>query len=117
MSCEQATLFDGARTATKLQDSIQERFEKFHAENPHVYEALVERARNYKARGYRYLAIRVLFERQRWEGGGSKARGQAFKLCNDFHSRYARLIMEQEPDLRGFFATRLTKAERKARNK
>jgi hypothetical protein len=35
-----------------------------------------------------------------------KTVGDDFKLNNNYHSRYARLIMEREPGLDGFFETR-----------
>jgi hypothetical protein len=31
---------------------------------------------------------------------------EEYKLSNDYRSRYARLIMEENEDLRGFFRTR-----------
>ena len=33
-----------------------------------------------------------------------------FKLNNDFTSRYARLIMQQEPDLEDFFEVRVLRS-------
>lgn len=33
-------------------------------------------------------------------------KGEPFKLNNDFRSRYTRLLMQQEPELQGFFETR-----------
>ncbi|MCL6455085.1 MAG: hypothetical protein K6T78_15875 [Alicyclobacillus sp.] len=51
--------------------TLDDKFQQYHEDNPHVYETLVRLARRMKAR-----------------------------------SRYARLIMDQEPDLAGIFETR-----------
>ncbi|MGR8921988.1 MAG: hypothetical protein ACU85V_20420 [Gammaproteobacteria bacterium] len=85
-------------------ETIRERFEKFHAENPHVFEALRRRALRAKARGYR-PGIGCLFEVLRWQHGMT-TQGDEFKLNNNFRSHYARLLMEREPELEGFFETR-----------
>jgi hypothetical protein len=88
------------------QKTIQARFEEFHAANPWIYAALVAKARKAKARGYTQIGIAFLVEIIRWEDGGTTVNQDGFKLCNDYRSRYARLIMEQEPGLAGFFTLR-----------
>jgi hypothetical protein len=85
--------------------TIQQRFEEFHAAYPEVYAKLCELARMVKARGHEQIGIALLYERARWFYT-FEIRGTDYKLSNDFRSRYARLIMEQEPDLAGFFTTR-----------
>ena len=89
-------------------DSIQTRFERFHRRNPHVYYGLVTLARRAKAAGRDTIGIGQLFEVLRWEWSmsGLPDRHEYFKLNNNYRSRYARLIMEQEPDLEDIFATR-----------
>lgn len=88
-------------------NTIQERFVKFHAAHPDVYAKLCQYARQVVAAGYNQMGIAMLYERLRWyykiERPDHK---EAYKLSNDFRSRYARLIMEQEPDLCDFFKTR-----------
>jgi len=42
----------------------------------------------------------------RWERAMKTTDQTEWKLNNNYTSRYARLIMEQEPDLEGFFVTR-----------
>lgn len=93
------------------EEGIQAAFERFHAEHPEVYRMLVRFARQLKARGYEQAGIKLIWERMRWETmlGADRAL-EPFKLCNNHHSRYARLIMEREPDLSGFFRTRELKA-------
>lgn len=84
--------------------TIQEQFERFHALHPDVYPLLVRFAREVKATGRKQYGIGALFERLRWhtyiEQGVAD---EHWKLPNNYRSRYARLIMQQEPDLDGFF--------------
>ena len=79
---------------------------QFHMDNPHVYQILVELARNLKAAGHKRLGIRMLWETMRYELMTDTIHPKGFKLNDHYHSRYARLIMEQEPDLDGIFETR-----------
>ncbi len=113
-------LFDAAEQlegerAAREHLSIDERFIAFHAANPRVYRLIVMFARQLRDRGYPYAGIGHVVERVRWEimlteimlttTDPSNPRG--FKINNDYRSRYARLVMHQEPDLRDFFRTRV----------
>lgn len=86
-------------------DSIQERFEVFHAANPAIYKLLVSLARDVKRRGFDRYSMKAVFERARWHMNIEKG-DREFKLNNNYHAPYARLIMAQENDLRGFFEIR-----------
>lgn len=86
-------------------DTIQVRFEAFHTANPFVYDKLVSLAREVKSKGRTQYGIESLFARLRWHYE-FETTGEQFKLNDHFTSRYARLIMEQESDLKGFFSTR-----------
>lgn len=105
---EQETLFPLAplvTPATRADDTIQDRFERFHEANGWVYDALVSLARDYISGGRTRLGIGMLFERLRWDYNRSTT-GDPFKLSNDYRSRYSRLIMANEHELEGVFATR-----------
>ena len=87
--------------------TIQGRFEEFHRLNPWVYRTLCTLARTMTSRGHKSVGIKMLYEVMRWhyyqkttDAGGD------FKLDNRHTSRYARLMMENEPDLKGVFETR-----------
>lgn len=82
------------------------RFREFHATNPEVYQELVVLARQALARGKRKIGIGMLWEVMRWGRWLAITGDDEFKLNNNYRSRYARLIMEQEPDLRGIFEIR-----------
>ena len=85
---------------------LQARFEGFHAANPRVYWTLVQLAREARAVGQQRVGIGCLWEVMRWKLSVSVSTSDAFKLNNNHRSRYARLIMAQEPDLAGVFETR-----------
>jgi hypothetical protein len=85
--------------------TIQERFESFHATNPHVYQNLKRLSLQLKRRGNRRGSIGMLFEILRHQYM-MQTSGDDYKLNNNFRSRYARLLQAQEPELRGFFETR-----------
>lgn len=87
--------------------SIEADFRQFHALNPKVYHSLVKLARDLHERGRRRIGIGMLFEVLRWQHAMSTVDpGSEFKLNNNYRSRYARLIMDQEPDLDEIFETR-----------
>ncbi len=86
-------------------NSIREKFERFHEANPGVYNTLVKEALNLRERGFKRFSISLLYERVRWLYL-IETRGEGFKLNNNYRSEYARLIMKQVPELKGFFRTR-----------
>lgn len=87
-------------------DSIDSRFRTFHRENPHVYQILVRLAREARTRGKTRLGVKALWERMRWDIWMQTEDDDEFKLNNNFTSRYARLIVRQEPDIAGMFELR-----------
>lgn len=89
----------------------ERRFREFHRNNPYVYAQLVKLARQAKAAGKNRVGIKMLFEVVRWYAFiDTTDRYSDFKLNNNYHSRYARLIMEQESDLAGIFETRVLRS-------
>lgn len=85
--------------------SIQERFERYHRDHPEVFACLVHLAYEVKGKGFRHYGIKSLFERVRWHFQIEQGL-EEFKLNNNYHSRYARLIIQEFPDLDGFFELR-----------
>lgn len=87
--------------------SIQERFESFHRANPWIYNHLTALARDMLRYGRTKLGIKMLWEVMRWNYFKKTSDPNSeFKLCNDYTSRYARLIQSQEPDLANIFELR-----------
>jgi hypothetical protein len=85
--------------------TIEKAFLRFHGENPHVYQEIVMLARRAKRRGATKIGMKMLFEVLRWRHTLATG-GDHFKLNNNYHSYYARLVMLREPDLVGIFETR-----------
>ena len=91
----------------KGSSKLERAFWKFHEANPHVYGVLVKLAREWiAARGKRKLGMVMLFQRARWEIDLHSHDEHGFKINNNHVPFYARLIMEQEPDLAGVFNLR-----------
>lgn len=73
--------------------------------NPHVYEALRRFALEAKRAGRERLGMKALYERVRWYTA-VESQGEPWKLNNSYTAFYARLLMQNEPELAGFFETR-----------
>ena len=85
----------------------RERFERFHARNPHVYELLEGMAAQVWRSGRRRIGIATLVESLRWQYWlTTEDCSRDFKIDNSLRAPYARLIMERNPDWKGLFALR-----------
>lgn len=83
--------------------------EAFHARNPHVLARLHDLALGLLMRGHVRYSVKGLFEIIRFEEA-MRTTGMAtegLKLNNDLTASYARMLMEEDPRLAGFFETRL----------
>ncbi len=84
-----------------------QKFETYHVNNPHIYDKLVDMTRYAKAKGKEKLGICMLWEKLRWdmevEMDAKLEEGDRYKFCNNHKPYYARLIMQNEPDLQGMF--------------
>jgi hypothetical protein len=90
--------------------TLQERFEAFHAENPHVYTALRRRALAVKERGVKHYGIAALFEVLRFSA--LMTTGEEWKLNNSYRAFFARKLMAEVPELEGFFEIRTSVADK-----
>jgi len=90
-------------------DVIAARFASFHSENPHVYRRLRSMALNLRRRGRERYGIAALVEVFRYESAATNS-DDGLKLNNNYSALYARLLEQQEPELRGFFSMRQRKA-------
>lgn len=85
---------------------LDEKFAKFHLNNPDVYSTLCELAREAKSTGHSRCSMKMLYEVARWRFWLRTTNHAGFVLDNNFTSRYARLLMKQESDLAHFFDIR-----------
>jgi hypothetical protein len=92
--------------------NLSERFKVYHQRNPLVYVGLKRLALDLKRRGRNHYGIKGLFEVLRWEHARLSGDAEPLKLNNAFTASYARLLMQQEPELQGFFRLRVSASER-----
>lgn len=87
--------------------TIQQKFEAFDKANPSVYKRLCELARQLVKKGHKQFGIQILWQQLRWliyiEANDPNS---VFRLDDHYTSRFARKMMENEPDLKGIFETR-----------
>lgn len=91
-------------------ETPQERFDRFHELNPHVYEALRVLARDLVRAGRQRLGINMLVEVLRWQRM-LRTEGDDYKLNNNYAPFYARKLMADDPYLAGVFETRKAYAD------
>jgi len=107
----QLSLFDSlVKITAEPDESIEQRFERFHRANPHVFRAIVQVARGARSRGLRRWSMNGVFEVLRWVRPVETS-GDEWRLNNSYRALYARLVMDRCPDLDGFFEVRRRRAE------
>ena len=93
-------------------NKLEEFFRKFHKDNPHVYQSLVNLALQLRRKGRERYGIKSLFEVVRWHRAMETDSEDEFKLNNNHAPYYARMIMKNVPELEDFFYVRVLKNER-----
>lgn len=77
-------------------------FEKFDAENPHIFKLYVRFSREAKNAGYTKFSISSITERIRWETMITTRSEDGFKLTNNHKPFYARKLSAME-EFKDFF--------------
>ena len=95
----------GLSGTPRKKEPIIEKFNRFHQRNPHVYHLIVDISKRMKRSGVHKFGMKGVFEYLRWQYT-MQTQGERYKLNNIFTSIYARLVMETETELKGFFETR-----------
>lgn len=91
-------------------------FWKWLDRNWHVYDGFVELAHRAVGRNVRRWSARAILNVLRWETALREQSDAAVLKVNDHCTPgLARLAMELEPSLRGFFSTRVSAGKREAR--
>jgi hypothetical protein len=85
--------------------TLEDAFNKFHAENPRVYRLLLRFTHEVKARGFEHYSIDAIFQRARWHADIETHDPDGFKL-NDHHRAYYARLLNREPGLEDFFRIR-----------
>lgn len=104
---QQPGLFDRIIAINGHGLTLEQRFDAFHAANPHVYQELRRLALQLTRHGHRRIGIGMIYEVLRWQYIlSTKDTDNDFKLNNNYRAFYARLLMDTEPELAGVFETR-----------
>ena len=85
--------------------TIEDAFNRYHADNPHVYAELLRMAYRAKAAGYERWSVKAMVEILRWERAILTGNPDGFR-CNDHHSSFYARLLSREPGLEGMFQTR-----------
>lgn len=83
----------------------------FHNANPQVWDLFERFALELVAAGRRHAGARMIWERMRWEILLTTRGDVEFKLNDHWPPFYARLFLEQHPELGDFFETRTALAD------
>ena len=82
----------------------REQFERFHEAHPQVFVEFIRRSRIAKERGLKKCGAWLIWGGMRWFYQFES--DEEFKLNNNYIAHYARLAMQQCPDLAEFFNLR-----------
>lgn len=88
--------------------TIQERFDKFHRDNPEVYELFKRFSWELVRSGRLRYSADAIIHRIRWHYAVNVdyQKNGDFKMNNNFSSRYARKLIAESPSFDEFFETR-----------
>lgn len=106
----QPSLLDPIRSVDGRDLTIEERFTCFHDANPQVYAILRQLALDLAQRGHDRIGVKMLWETLRYRYAIATTDASAYKLDNNYTSRYARLLAA-EPPLAGRIELRRLTAE------
>ena len=84
---------------------LEEKFDVYDKENPHIYLLFVKFTKEAKGSGRCSYSSNAIFERIRWFVDVETS-GDTFKINNNYRPYYARKMMQDYPEFSGFFRTR-----------
>lgn len=97
-------------TPTLWSNTIQERFYATLAAHPEIYTEFKKAAHKLRRAGHRRASAKLITEHLRWKSMVNPERYGGWKINNNFTSRLARLLIEEEPEFATFFSLRELKA-------
>lgn len=83
-------------------------FERFHAENPRVYELFKRFTFQAIRRGFQHYSADGIGHQIRWHTGVI-TKGEEWKVNNNYISAYARMFEREHTEYQGFFRKRISK--------
>lgn len=96
---------NGQQSLFAQQESLADKFFKFHRDNPGVFEAFERYAKQAISAGRTKLSARLIIERIRWDYY-IETRGDSFKINNNHTPFYSRLFEKAHPEYEGYFTKR-----------
>ena len=93
--------FDGGGGQPPL-SILKKKFQKFHMENPHVYELFKKFTFQVIDRPRQHYSVSIIIERIRWETD-IETNDKKFKISNNHRAYYGRLFEKDFPEHLGFF--------------
>ena len=91
--------------------TLDERFEAWVKDNPHIVDCFLRFAREARDSGRRHFGIGVIAERVRWYTS-VESKQDDYRINNSYRSRLARLLVERDPSLAGMFEFRKLTSKR-----
>ena len=88
----------------------KEKFDLYHAENPHIYQIFERFTLEVIRSGRKNFGIGAIAERCRWYSA-IESIGDPFKINNNYRAFYARLFEAKNPQYAGFFRKRASVAD------
>lgn len=90
------------------EDPITVKWRGFHLKHPEVYSILVNLTKQAYVAGRQRIGIGMLFEVMRWEMTIADLPDdhEGYKMPNEYRSRYARLLMDWNPEWEGIFSVK-----------
>ena len=92
------------------QEELQAEFDRYHQENPKVYEAFKRLTFQLINAGRENFSASAVVERIRWGVSIGEYGPDDFKINNNYRAFYARLFHVEHPNHDGFFRTRKQKS-------
>lgn len=87
-------------------EQLRREFWRHRREHPEVWNELLRLALELRREGREHYGIAALFEVVRYNQRHVDPDGKGFRMNNDLRAHYARALMQEQPELDGFFATR-----------
>jgi hypothetical protein len=97
-------------TPTLFAPTIQDEFERFDRDHPEVYRAFKWKASQLLAAGHRRYSADAIMHAVRVEADVNAERAGGFKINNNYVSRYARKLADEDPRFAAFFRFRSLKS-------
>ena len=94
------------RPASKPCSVELQKFVKFEAANPHVYDFFKFFTKQAIRGGHRHLSPWLIMNRVRWETEIETKSADGFKISNHHFAYYSRMFMYENPKYEGFFTTK-----------